>query len=483
MRPVQAGWLAALALCAAQPAPAQDQAPPSQDVAPGANQEGVVHVNALKNPEVRSYRAVVAGLDAFDDHHALAPKVPQLLFQARDRRDIPLSGTLPTATISADALSLPLALDDAARFAVPRSQAAWDAKAELTLNRHRNEVRVEPLVRTPGLADNQYRLGDIRLECRVKVAIAKEEMPFLFVATINTLLLTTDWCGWFQHGERDGHGMHSPWPVSTGARLASATLFDGNRSANLRVSERSFSVPIGDARWSDDAIVELAFAPADAPRKTARTNGKLRINPEMRSYRSIAAGFDAFDDDHDLAPAAQLRFALRHKDGPPAGADDGLQLRLASADGKVAQAIPVDADGRITLARNQAAYAARADFVLNQPEGQYIAVPEVRTPGLPDNVRRLGDLRLECRVTAAVMEAQLPALARTALDAMAGGSDWCTREDATFGFAAPRKLAGATLQAGGRTRKLQVDGWQYDVPVGDAGWPDDAHIELTYAAP
>jgi len=28
----------------------------------------------------------------------------------------------------------------------------------------------------------------------------------------------------------------------------------------------------------------------------------------------------------------------------------------------------------------------------------YQIVPEVRTPGLPENVRRLGDLRLECKV-------------------------------------------------------------------------------------
>jgi len=46
---------------------------------------------------------------------------------------------------------------------VPRSQAAWDAKAELILDRKKDYVRVETWVRTPGLADNAYRMGDIRL--------------------------------------------------------------------------------------------------------------------------------------------------------------------------------------------------------------------------------------------------------------------------------------------------------------------------------
>jgi hypothetical protein len=51
-----------------------------------------------------------------------------------------------------------------------------------------------PDVRTPGVPATMRRLGDLRLECRVLVDIAKNYLGFLFRASINTLMLTSDWC-------------------------------------------------------------------------------------------------------------------------------------------------------------------------------------------------------------------------------------------------------------------------------------------------
>ena len=243
-----------LALCC--PAAAQEQAG-------GDDQPGTVHINAVKNPELRAYRAIVAGLDTFDAQHALAPAVPQLRFQVEARGGRKLEGEPPLARIAADDFSIPLTLDEHARFSVPRSQAAWDAKAELVLNRRKHDVRVETWVRTPGLADNQVRMGDIRLDCRVKVAIGKAEIPFWAVGLVNGVLLTSDWCSWFQGATPKG-GDRS-WPRHADARLAAATLRDGERSLALKVSGTSFRVPIGDTSWSNDALIELAFAPAEPP--------------------------------------------------------------------------------------------------------------------------------------------------------------------------------------------------------------------------
>jgi hypothetical protein len=44
--------------------------------------------------------------------------------------------------------------------------------------------------------------------------------------------------------------------------LASATLRDGDRSMLLRVKDTRFEVPLGDASWSNDALVEVVAAPA-----------------------------------------------------------------------------------------------------------------------------------------------------------------------------------------------------------------------------
>ena len=224
----------------------------AQDVEPGANREGVVHVNAIKNPEMHSYRAIVAGLDKFDELHALAPGVPQLRFTVRARGGAALTGDLPTAKLSADAFSLPLPVEAGALFDVPRSQAAWDADAELVLNRKRKEIMVWPRVRTPGLADNQRRLGDLRLECQVILTIAKKEAPFWAVALGNTVLMTGDWCSFFKDKDRT-------WSVDVEAPLASAVLRDGERSLPLRVKNRHFELPLYDTSWGNDAIVDLAF--------------------------------------------------------------------------------------------------------------------------------------------------------------------------------------------------------------------------------
>jgi hypothetical protein len=230
--------------------------------APATEEPSTVHINAIKNPELHTYRAIVAGMDKFDELHALAPGVPQLRFQVEARRGKLLDGEPPAARIAADDFSIPLTLDQDARFSVPRSQAAYDARAELILNRKKREVRIEPWVRTPGLADNRYRMGDVRLDCQVKVAIAKEEIPFWANGVINTLLLTTDWCSWFK-GEtpKDGDRV---WSHKTSGKLSAATLRDGERSLPLEVEDKSFRLPIGDTSWSNDAIVELEFAAPDA---------------------------------------------------------------------------------------------------------------------------------------------------------------------------------------------------------------------------
>jgi len=225
------------------------------------DEPGTVHINAVKDPEMRTYRAIAAGLDTFDAQHALAPAVPQLRFQVEGRDGEALEGERPLARIAADDFSIPLNLDEQARFSVPRSQAAWDARAELILNRKKSDVRVETWVRTPGLADNQYRMGDIRLDCRVKIAIGKAEAPFWVVGLVNGFLLTSDWCSWFKGAIPRGGDRN--WPHSAGAKLAGATLRDGERSMALKVSGKSFRVPIGDTSWSNDALVEVSYAPAE----------------------------------------------------------------------------------------------------------------------------------------------------------------------------------------------------------------------------
>jgi hypothetical protein len=58
--------------------------------------------------------------------------------------------------------------------------------------------------------------------------------------------------------------------------------------------------------------------------------------------------------------------------------DDGFILPLV-----------LDSTRLFTVPRSDAALDAQSELVLNQTRGHYRMMPEVRTPGLPDNVRRL----------------------------------------------------------------------------------------------
>lgn len=230
---------------------------------PGVDEPDTVKVSALRNPELRKYKAILAGLDSFDRHHALAPDVPELRFRVEARRGAG-PARQPTVNIEGEHdFVLPLALDERNRFSVPRSAAALQARGELVLNQKRKFYQIVPDVRTPGLPDNVRRLGDLRLECKVMIAIGKEEMPLYWVAAINTLLRTRDWCGFFSE---------TAYTIDfkTELPVVSAVLSEGNRSAALKTGNRSFSIALSEPSWSDDALVELTFGePAVEPASPA----------------------------------------------------------------------------------------------------------------------------------------------------------------------------------------------------------------------
>ena len=134
--------------------------------------------------------------------------------------------------------------------------AALAADSELVLNRKRRMYRVTPLVRSPGLPENVRRLGDLRLECRVLIDMAKEEGSLFMVLAVNGVLRTRDWCSFFSERQRK-----ASFPFKAGAPLVDAILYEGNRSKALDIQKDEFRIGLADAEWSDDALIELAFEP------------------------------------------------------------------------------------------------------------------------------------------------------------------------------------------------------------------------------
>lgn len=216
-----------------------------------------IKVSAPRDPDARKYKAIVAGLDAFDRHQGLAPAVEVLRFRIAPRRQSG-AATAPSAHIIGDnGFSLRLAVDANGVFTAPRSQAALDADAELVLDQKRRLHAAAPVVRTPGLADNVRRLGDLRLECQVWMAIRMEEIGLLQALMVNGILRQRDWCA-FLDQKRPGFAFDALAPITH------ATLREGERSQALRIEGRSYRAPLHDPAWSDEALIELDFDIAPA---------------------------------------------------------------------------------------------------------------------------------------------------------------------------------------------------------------------------
>lgn len=213
----------------------------------------VININGMKNPQMHAYRAVAAGLDSFDKLHRLAPAVPGLRFHFQMRGVQPVAADAPVLRIAGDTLSQYVDIDADGRFSIPRLEQAIDEDASLIMNRKKNTYRIWPEVRSPGLPENVRRLGDLRLECQVVVAIAKYEAPFWMVATVNSLVLTTDWCSIFK---KDVY-----YSVAASAPVSAANMVHGERKLALTIEKGQIEVPLAEPGWPHDALIELTFAP------------------------------------------------------------------------------------------------------------------------------------------------------------------------------------------------------------------------------
>ena len=221
-------------------------------------------------------------------------------------------------------------------------------------------------------------------------------------------------------------------------------------------------------------------------------------DPVKKSYRKMVEGAKLFEERKRLAPDAALRFKLvpRKQNVQMAG----VALEAGSTQMEVAR------DHTFTLEYDRAALEEDAKVMSNRKAGTMTWRADVRTPGLPENVRRLGDLRLECEVgMKAGLTSNYPAGFFGWLDELiAQNPRYCHKAVPRYVFFAERPLFAVTLVHGERRETLPVDllyagaardrDWKKDkycdcealfdrayfAPLGDASWPDDTRVELEY---
>jgi len=239
----------------------------------------------------------------------------------------------------------------------------------------------------------------------------------------------------------------------------------------------------------------LAFAVDDAVVVTAVRD------PVKKSYRKMLEGAALFEARRaELAPAAALRFKLIAR--KPGTRLEGVELKVEA--GSLAIPLRVASDRTFAIERDAAALKEDADVIPNRRAGSLTWRADVRTPGVPGDARRLGDLRLECEAgMKSGLISNYPAGFFGWLEELFGkGVEFCHRAAPRYLFFAERALWSVTLVDGERREVLPVERlyagaandpkWKQDrfcdceaifertyfVPLGDASWPHDTRVEL-----
>lgn len=270
----------------------------------------------------------------------------------------------------------------------------------------------------------------------------------------------------------------------------------------LSLFSSTMTLNFARGQTSENALKTQATQTAPAPQSvTVHTLAK----PVDKSYRKMVKGMELFEKMHAMAPLASLRFRLLPRER---GLDmNGVTVRVVG-DTKSYQ-VPIAADQSFTLDREQWALDEDASVITNHRVDSMTWRTDIRTPGLPPNTRRLGDLRLECQVgREANLLSPKPLLIDAAAKVIFSMIDICDGIETRYLLFADRPIFSVKMIFGTRTKTIDFDDLYagisyhgvsklamsycdcqaildrtYYLPLGDHSWPDDTLIEFDFMEP
>lgn len=188
-------------------------------------------------------RQLRPALKAFRDGRTARAPASRLFFEADPgaRRD---GVSVSSLRVRADGRTRPIPADAEGRFAMPDVRGRdWAIVGPC----HDGALAISPLVMSPGTDAADRRLGDMRLQCDVGWAIAREavaEAAGAFTRVVGGCRSSTD-------------------TIHAGSvrAIADADVSAGALTLPVRVSEGGYrySVPIGDIRLPDAARVRFRY--------------------------------------------------------------------------------------------------------------------------------------------------------------------------------------------------------------------------------
>lgn len=194
----------------------------------------------------------------------------------------------------------------------------------------------------------------------------------------------------------------------------------------------------------------------------------LRISGE-----NLLRGTAAFRRERHFAPEAVLKFVI---------VEEKQTLRPISIWLEIADdryPVEIDSRGEFSIADNLERLSAGAVLVVNREKGSGTLRPVVRTGAIAGEDRRLGDLRLECRVLWEMTKDRQPFVTRAAF-AAAGGA--CASSKVAFSFPTTKDVLEVHILDGSRIVKLQPlsKPRAYWPPLHDVSLSNDAIVRLRF---
>ena len=254
-------------------------------------------------------------------------------------------------------------------------------------------------------------------------------------------------------------------------------------------------------KWVGALLAGALALPAGAqPAKPEAELGRVQVQGEsaaLREKKTLAQLFKAqalFEKFHALAPAAELKFRVYAR--TQAEQTQRLELGLMAPAGR--QPVALDGEDRFVIDPSWRQLPERTELRSRLVDGRVTWRPDIRTPAAPgssEGERRLGDLRLQCRVGFDSGVARgLKGLAWLLSFAV----NECEDPEWSPSNFADRPVFAVTLVHGERSLMLSAvllhglrDGggqdydWGYSlrermfrVPLGDASWPDDTRVVI-----
>jgi hypothetical protein len=207
-----------------------------------------VDVSAVAPSPDLSYQAILRAQEAFALHKQQAPRAtPQ--FRVRPvQPEASLKGL--RLVLSAPSRKVDVPFDKNGVFNPPQLDAAEGADARLTFSKPESAFAIAPFVRTPGLAPDTLRMGDLRVGCEMRWAIAREDN--------DSFPLILYGLGGPCHSHLVKVVLQAPRPVSA-IWLVAGDRREALRPERIKADRINFMPPLHDDSWPDDTLIELKF--------------------------------------------------------------------------------------------------------------------------------------------------------------------------------------------------------------------------------